>query len=132
LNSSHLTIHGDTDPTVAAGFALVNIADTFISPLRNPWSMAPMVSPNQVMINTHQQPHAAASVIEKMHQLPRRAATGGPGFDALGLLLMTCRNDGSPVTVMSQPPAPQPGDYLFYDNFIERIETIYAQRFAGI
>ena len=28
LNSSHLTIHGDTDGAIAAGFAMINAADT--------------------------------------------------------------------------------------------------------
>jgi len=40
LNSSHLTIHGDTNSAVAVGFAMINIAETFISPIRNPWPLA--------------------------------------------------------------------------------------------
>ena len=39
LNSSHLTIHGDTNSAIAAGFALVNAAESFVSPLRNPWPL---------------------------------------------------------------------------------------------
>jgi hypothetical protein len=128
LNSSHLTIHGDTDPSIAAGFAMVNLADSFVSPLRNPWSL----SAHAPHVSSHRQPQDATSVIEKVKQLPRRSATGGTGFDALGLVLMECRNDGSPVTVVNTAPAPQPGDSLYYDNFIERIETIYAHRFASI
>ena len=37
LNSSHLTIHGDTDSAIAAAFVLVNAATTFVSPLRAPF-----------------------------------------------------------------------------------------------
>ncbi len=33
LNSSHLTIHGDTDGAIAAGFALINSAETVVSPI---------------------------------------------------------------------------------------------------
>ena len=32
LNSSHLTIHGASDYAIAAAFALVNAAATFVSP----------------------------------------------------------------------------------------------------
>src|SRR5262249_38124790 len=32
LNSSHLTIHGSTDLAIAAGFVMVNMATTFVSP----------------------------------------------------------------------------------------------------
>jgi hypothetical protein len=35
LNSSHLTIHGDTNGAIAAALVIVNIATTFISPTRN-------------------------------------------------------------------------------------------------
>lgn len=129
LNSSHLTIHGDTDPAIAAGFAVVNIADTFISPLRNPWQLGGAIP---TAVNEHRQPTDAMGIIQKVMQLPRRSATGTNGFDALGLALINCANDGSNVGLITANPAPQPGTALYYDNFIERIETIYSSRFSGL
>ncbi|MDM0109837.1 hypothetical protein QTH97_33315 [Variovorax sp. J22R24] len=128
LNSSHLTIHGDTDSAIAAGLALINAADTFISPLRNPWAIGTQTT----VINPHKQPANAASAIAKVTQLPRRAAVGQRGFDAMGVVLISCANDGSPVSLVTTPPAPQPGAAFQYDAFIERIDTIYASRFAGL
>ncbi|UOD28233.1 hypothetical protein INH39_22595 [Massilia violaceinigra] len=130
LNSSHLTIHGDTDSAIAAGFAIVNFAGTFVSPTRNVWKVeqgAPTT-----LVNVHRQPKDAMNMIEKIKQLPRRSAPGTNGFDAFGLMLINCTNDGSPVNVVNSSPAPRPGDAFYYDNFIERIETIYASRFAEI
>jgi hypothetical protein len=128
LNSSHQTIHGDTDSSIAAGLAMINMADSFVSPIRNPWPLAG----RQAELNPHNQPKDAAGAIDKIKQLPRRSAAGAVGFDALGLLVMNCLNDGSPVTIVNAPPAPQPGEFLFYDNFIERIETLYSSRFATL
>ena len=128
LNSSHLTIHGDTDPTIAAGFAMVNVASTFVSPMRNPWKLGSV----ETIVNRHKQPRDASAAVEKVRQLPRRSTTGTNGFDALALVVIRCTNDGMPVTVENEAPAPQPGDALHYDSFVERIETIYASRFAGI
>src|SRR6202030_3993931 len=57
LNSSHLTIHGDTNSAVAVGFAMINVAETFVSPIRNPWPLAD----HEAVINHHRQPRAARS-----------------------------------------------------------------------
>lgn len=130
LNSSHLTIHGDTDSTIAAAFVLVNSATTFVSPLRAPYHID---AKHPAPATKHSQPRSAVSVIEKMQQLPRRSSQGVVGFDAVGLAAIDCPNDGTtPITVLSTQPAPQPGDAFHYDTFLERIETIYAARFAGI
>ncbi|MCO5101004.1 MAG: hypothetical protein M9885_08920 [Burkholderiaceae bacterium] len=128
LNSSHLTIHGDTDSTIAAGFAMVNRAETFVSPLRNPWN----VGANPAVVTKHNQPRDASSVVEKLAQLPRRSSTGDTGFDAFGIIVVRCANDGGPVELLEDRPAPQRGEVLHYDSFLERIETLYESRFSGI
>lgn len=130
LNSSQLTIHGDTDPAIAAGFVIVNASDTFISPLRNPWNVALGQVPT--VVNPHKQPSDAIGMIEKIKQLPRRASIGQQGFDALGLALIRCPNDGTEIQLCQDLPSPQLGDLFCYDNFIERIETIYASRFGAL
>lgn len=50
----------------------------------------------------------------------------------MGVVVLSCRNDGSPVHAISAPPAPQVGDAFHYDNLIERIDTIYAARFGSL
>jgi hypothetical protein len=125
LNSSQATIHGAADHAVAIGLALVNIADTFVSPGRQAPGGAPVV-------NAHKQPGAAESMIVKLRELPRRSATGESGFDALGIMVVDLANDGSPVTVDTQPPAPQLGDSDTYAAMVLRAASLYDYRFATI
>jgi len=128
LNSSHLTIHGDTDQAIAAGLAMINASETFVSPLRNPWRLGTQ----ETVVNRHKQPKDTEITISKVKQLPRRPAPGQRGFDALGVVVVSCANNGEPVGVVLAPPAPQHGDAFHYDNFIERVDTIYASRFPGL
>jgi hypothetical protein len=95
LNSSHLTIHGDTNSAIAAGFALINSAETFVSPIRNPWPM----NSHPAVVSRHRQPEAHKSVAAKLAESPRRSQAGDEGFDALAIGVINCANDGSPVTV---------------------------------
>jgi hypothetical protein len=117
LNSSHLTIHGNTEVAVAVGLVMINLAATFQSPGR------PVPS-------KHRQPEDTVRVIKKVEELPRRAAAGGDGFDAVGIVIVKCANDGSPVELVETPPAPQPGDIFQYDQMIRRVSQHYEARFA--
>ncbi|MDB5963475.1 MAG: hypothetical protein JWP59_4769 [Massilia sp.] len=129
LNSSHLTVHGSDEAVIAAGFVMVNVASSFVSPDRNKHPLAT----TPAVVNEHRQPAAAASVLEKLRELPRRArASGNEGFDALAIVLVNCRNDGSPVTVVTDPPAPASADAYHYGQFISRLEMLYATRFSAL
>ncbi len=128
LNSSHLTIHGAADQAIAVGLVMLNAASTFISPARNKFDM----SVNTPILNEHDQPHATMSVDAKVRELPRRTRPGEEGYDALGIIAVHCRNDGSPVTVVTRPPAPSTDDIFHYDSMIRRALQQYDYLFAGI
>lgn len=120
LNSSHLTIHGASSTAIAIGFVMVNLATTFRSPSRK----AP---------SKHKQPEVTERVIEKIRELPRRSSTGQSGFDALGLVVVDCRNDGTtPVELISSAPAPTGDDYLSYSQMVLRIAHLYEGRFPQL
>jgi hypothetical protein len=127
LNSSHLTVHGAHDLAIAAGFVMINIAETFLSPdlnkknrVRHPeWSR-------------HDQPKSVEITIEKIKKLARRSKTGIPGYDALSIVVIDCINDGSPVRLHTKSPSPQPKDNYHYVSMIDRLSGIYATRFAQI
>ena len=125
LSSSHLTIHGNSNFAIAAGFVMVNMSDQFISPGRNPF----VVAEHAPEYNAHKQPKDVKGVIEKVNEIQRRSGTGDTGFDALGLVVVSCVNDGTPIDVVSIPPAPQPGDLLHYDSMIRKIANLYESRF---
>lgn len=127
LNSSHLTVHGATDQAIAAGFAMVNIAPRYLSPDLNKKNR--QTDPEW---SVHRQPRDAELTIDKIRQLPKRSKTGDTGYDALAIVVIDCVNDGSPVELVTSPPAPQPGDIYHYTSMIDRLAHIDATRFKDL
>jgi len=127
LNSSHLTVHGASDQAIAAGFVMVNIAEHYLSPDLNKKHRA--TDPEW---STHRQPKDAEITVAKVAQLPRRSKTGDQGYDALAIVVVSCINDGSSVTLFDGPPAPRPGENYHYAAMIDRLSAIYATRFKDI
>lgn len=128
LNSSHLAIHGSADYAIAAGFTVVNCSDVFFSSVKNGHSVAdkPLIE------SKHKQPNDTARVIQKLKEIPRRTSPNAEGFDALGIVVVDFQNDGSPVRIETNPPAPAAGDVFGYDQMIRRIAGSYASKFANI
>ena len=64
-------------------------------------------------------------------ELPRRSDERGQGFDALGVTMIHCRNDGSPVTIdakMNEHVA----SIARYDALVQRLAHLYATKFPAI
>jgi len=127
LNSSHLTVHGATDQAIAAGFAMVNIAERYLSPDLNKGNRA-----SNPVWSTHDQPRAAKLVVDRIRQLPRRSRAGTTGYDALAIVVIDCANDGSDVRLITTPPAPPPGDIFHYESMIHRLGYDYSTRFKDL
>lgn len=124
LSSSHEIVHGGRPNGIAAGITVVNIAETFVSPLRQQEGRALYVSP-------HDQPHVAERMVKHLRGLVTRERPEGVGFDAYCTIVVNCDNQGD-ASVWPAPPAPQPGEPDHYDTFIERIARFYVERFSGI
>jgi hypothetical protein len=127
LNSSHRIVHGENDQAIAAGFVMVNIAERFISSDRNSGR-----KPNDFVWNEHPQPRFAQLAVETMNGLPWRMRPGEDGYDALGVVVVNCSNDGSRVTIHKAPPAPQPGEVYHYAAFVARLRSFYESRFGHL
>lgn len=127
LNSSHLTVHGATDQAIAVGFAMVNIADRYLSPDLNKKNR--VTDPEW---SAHQQPRDAGLAIDKIKQLPKRSKTGDVGYDALAIVVADFTNDGSQVRLFEERPAPQPGDIYHYASMVDRLSHIYSTRFKDL
>jgi hypothetical protein len=122
LGSSHEIVHqGDRD-AIAAGVTVVNIAKTFVSPLRQ--------KSTELHVSKHKQPHAAERMVNHLRGLPIRDVLDASGFDAYATIVVDCDNQG-PAFLWTDPPAPQPGDPDHYDKFIARISDAYASRFGS-
>lgn len=127
LNSSHQTIHGAIDDALAVGFVMVNIASTFISPDMNKVEL----TGDNARVSKHKQPADAELVLAKVMELPRKGASQASGFDAVGIVVVDCANDGhTPVTIHTSKPAPQSGDIFHYDSMIHRLAELYRGRFG--
>ncbi len=123
LSSSHEIVHRGRTDAIATGVTVVNIAETFVSPLRQ-------VAGAPLRITKHKQPRAAARMVEHLRGLAIRDSASGVGFDAYATIVISCDNQG-PATLRTAPPAPQPGDRDHYETFLERISRFYTERFGA-
>jgi hypothetical protein len=122
LGSSHEIVHQGDREAIAAGITVVNIAKTFVSPLRQK-------SP-ELHVSKHKQPHAAERMVNHLRGLPIRDSVDETGFDAYATIVVDCDNQG-PAFLWTDPPAPQPGERDHYDTFIARLSDAYARRFGS-
>jgi hypothetical protein len=127
LASSFQTIHGDTSGAIAAAFVMINSAESFISSDRNKGR----VRAGKLVRNIHKQPDVALKVLEKVMELPRRSDERGQGFDAVGVTMIQCRNDGTPVTIDTGMNGHVP-EIARYDALVQRLGHLYATKFAAI
>lgn len=128
LNSSHLAIHGASSQALAIAYVQVNNADEFISSGQSE-RMSEGLTPK---VSKHNQPSDTQRVLDKIAQMPRRTGKSGNGFDAIGISVFDIRNDGSPVSLVTGPPAPAPGSNFHYSGMIVRMANEYDATFAHI
>lgn len=119
LNSSQQTVHGATQEALAAGFVMINAGEAFVTPLDG-------------RLHALDQPRVTARTIAKVRELPRRTRADENGYDALGVVVVDIRNDGSPVRVVTGAPAPQQNDVDHYGRLIDRLATLYSSRFKEL
>jgi len=122
LSSSHEIVHQGRQDAIAAGIVVINIADRFVSPLRQR-------SSTDLHWSLHRQPDVAASMIRHLRGLPIRDRIGQVGFDAFAQIVVDSDNQTGAI-LWTDPPAPQPGDRDHYAVFIERLSAFYAERFG--
>jgi hypothetical protein len=120
LGSSHEIVHQGDREAIAAGVTVVNIATTFVSPLRQ--------KGGELHVSKHKQPHATERMVNHLRGLPIRDADSDAGFDAYATIVVDCDNQG-PATLWTDLPAPQPGDRDHYETFIARLADAYTSRF---
>lgn len=129
LTSSHLCVHGNSNRAIAAGLSIINSSLEFVSPKNNPWSLR---NKKKLRVNKHQQPKDTDRTIAKLRQIPRRSNVDERGFDALAIVVVEMRNDGSQVRLIIEEPALSPDDILHYDSMIRRVTQLYEARFPHV
>jgi hypothetical protein len=121
LSSSHEIVHQGKPDAIATGIAVVNIAKTFVSPLRQKSDAA--------VVSSHTQPAAAAGMIRHLRDLSIRDTGTGVGFEAFCTIVLDCDNV-SCAKLWSDPPAPQPGERDHYATYVTRVSRFYEERFG--
>jgi hypothetical protein len=129
LNSSHLCVHGASRQALAIGYVQVNAAEEFISSVINSERISEGLP---ARVTTHKQPHDVERVLDKVAEIPRRSGHTGNGFDAIGVTVLDLRNDGTPVRLVSSPPAPRPGGNFHSDSMIVRMANEYDTTFTHV
>jgi hypothetical protein len=119
----------DTDRrAVAGGLVLVNAADTFISPV---FRDNGYVDKDQRRAGHHTQPEDAFRSVQKLQNIRTRDSADGLGFDALGVIVLSAPNDGTPWALVDDPTfgAPQPHDVWHYTKVVQKLAKLYRDRF---
>lgn len=124
LNDSHTIVHTGGRDTIAAGITMLNVASTFISPLRQRVG-------KPIEISHHRQPQVTARMVSHLRKLPIRDDVNSVGLDAYCTFVVDVNNQGN-ASLHLEPPAPQAGDPDHYDTFLDLICRIYTRRFNDL
>lgn len=121
-------VHAASNQALAVGFVMINAAEEFVSPDMN--RDLPQGEPR--VANRHDQPRAAEVALRAVEHLPRRSDATARGYDGLGVVVVDMANDGRPVRLVTDPPAPQAGDIFHYDAMVRRVAAEYDATFRRI
>lgn len=124
LNDAHTIVHQGSRHTIATCITMVNIARTFIAPLRQRPDL-PLV------VSEHRQPYVTSRMVEHLRKLPMRDDVDAVGLEAMCTFVVDVNNQGV-VALHADPPAPQPGDPDHYETFLNRICRFYTERFSDV
>lgn len=104
---------------ISVSYTLVNAASQFSSP------SAP------ARVNTHSQPSDCRRVVDMIAKAIPSAKSGDRyGYDVIGVTAINCRNDLSPVSVVSdQAYAPSQMESIHYERMIASLCSAFRSRF---
>lgn len=102
---------------ITVSYTLVNAAPEFFSP-------------GALRRTIHTQPSDARRVVDMLRTaIPLARDVKDLGYDVIGVTVVDCRNDGSPVEVVTVPPAPTTAEHHHYERMIRSICSEYRARF---
>ena len=118
FEAHHEHVHRYSSSAIAGGILIVNGSSTFKSPLREGTTK-------------HRDPKALVEhCIDQMRAVSQRPDTGY-GLEAKAVVAVDLDNVNlERAGLLTSLPAPQVGDPLHYDAFIERLCTLYTERFS--
>lgn len=127
LTSAWQCINGGSPDAVAVGFGMVNASSDFVSPKMNKFSLAH----NAPVVGHEMQPNGVLRTYERLRSLRVRGHATERGYDAVGVVTIVARNDGSPITLAPIPPSLPSSDGLHYERMVLRVAGLYSGRFLA-
>lgn len=106
-------------PCITVSYSLVNAAPKFVTPS------------GEGKVNVHSQPEDARRVVDMISKaIPLARDKRDVGYDVVGVSVVSCRNDGSPVELLTSEPAPSKAQHVNYERMIVLLCSEYRSRFA--
>ncbi len=118
FEAHHQHVHNYSNAAIAGVVMVMNAAPRFQSPLIS-------------HVTVHKNPMAlVAHCMNEMRAVTSRGGVEGRGIDAGSAIVVSHDNiDNASTHYVAAPPAPQIGDPLHYDAFIQKICSEYTRRF---
>jgi hypothetical protein len=117
FEAHHEHVHNYSQQTVAAGLMVINAAAQFSSPLR-----ADVTNHTNVL-------ERVRHCLDEMRNVNMRGGPTGYGLDAKAVVVVDMDNiDLASTRFLERRPAPQIGDPMHYDAFIQRVCNEYRMR----
>jgi hypothetical protein len=120
INSFADIMHSHHPGSTTGGILLINMADRFNSPLRDDDD-----------ITEHDRiTDLVAETVDIFRDIDRAQGEVSPNVDAVTCVVVDHTNleDGSATELVTEPPAPQPGDIAHYRTFLEIITETFEDR----
>lgn len=119
FEAHHQHVHNYNAATIAGVVMVINAAPRFQSPLVD-------------HVTVHSDPSSlVAHCMQEMRAVGSRGGPGGVGVDAACAIVVSHDNiDNATTHFITSPPAPQIGDPLHYDAFVQRVCSQYVERFS--
>ncbi len=108
-----------TDNPISACYCFVNAADSFVTPS------------SAEKVNRHQQPRDARTVVDMIGNAIPTVEEFAFGYDAVGIVVVKCKNDGTTVTLVNDFPAPGTHDPHNYERMVRALCSKYGSRFGN-
>ncbi len=105
---------------ISVSYSLVNAASDFVTPS------------GESRVNSHDQPDDARRVVEMIERaIPTLTESRDYGYDVVGVTVVSCRNDGSAVTIVQNNTiGPAPNQHHHYERMIRSLCSQFRGRFG--
>ena len=121
VNSFADIMHRHHPGSVSGGLLLINMADRFKSPLRD-----------EDDVTDHDRiEHLVSGTVDVFRDIDRADGKISPNVDAVGTVVVehTNMDDDHETRLVTEPPAPQPGEIVHYRDFLDILVDTLEDRF---